>query len=122
MNKSILLAVLLLSTLVTGSGLTAAVSQQDVMGAVLTEEENVILKECRVICLADARALMLLGKLFMDSLREDFPYSKDRSPQDVTYDSAVHRLAAVLDRVEHELPRLANRDVPTCRSLISCRT
>jgi hypothetical protein len=33
--------------------------------------------------LADARALMLLGKLFMDSLREDFPYSKDRSPQDV---------------------------------------
>lgn len=33
--------------------------------------------------LADARALMLLGKLFMDSLREDFPYSKDRNPKDV---------------------------------------
>jgi len=33
--------------------------------------------------LADPRALMLLGKLFMDSLRDDFPYAKDRDPRDV---------------------------------------
>lgn len=33
--------------------------------------------------LGDARALMLLGKLFMDSLRDDFPYSKDRDPREV---------------------------------------
>lgn len=33
--------------------------------------------------LADTRALMLLGMLFMDSLREEFPYSKQRSPVDV---------------------------------------
>jgi hypothetical protein len=33
--------------------------------------------------LADRRALMLLGMLFMDSLREDFPYAKDRHPSDV---------------------------------------
>ena len=57
MNKSILLAVLLLSTSVMGSGLAAAASPQDVMGAVVTEDEDVILKECRVVCLADARAL-----------------------------------------------------------------
>jgi len=33
--------------------------------------------------LADARALMLLGKLFMDSLRDDFPYAKERDPREV---------------------------------------
>jgi len=33
--------------------------------------------------LADPRSLMLLGKLFMDSLRDDFPYCKDRDPREV---------------------------------------
>lgn len=33
--------------------------------------------------LADPMSLMLLGKLFMDSLRDDFPYAVDRSPRDV---------------------------------------
>jgi len=33
--------------------------------------------------LADTRSLMLLGTLFMDSLREEFPYSKERHPSEV---------------------------------------
>jgi hypothetical protein len=33
--------------------------------------------------LADPRSILLLGKLFMDSLRDDFPYSKDRKAADV---------------------------------------
>ena len=33
--------------------------------------------------LADARSLILLGKLFMDSLRDDFPYKKDRHASEV---------------------------------------
>lgn len=33
--------------------------------------------------LADSRSLLLLGKLFMDSLREEFPYDKRRSAQEV---------------------------------------
>jgi hypothetical protein len=33
--------------------------------------------------LADTRALMLLGKLFMDSLRDEFPYAKERDPREV---------------------------------------
>ena len=33
--------------------------------------------------LADARALILLGTLFMDSLRDDFPYAKERHPSEV---------------------------------------
>jgi len=33
--------------------------------------------------LADPRSLMLLGKLFMDSLRDEFPYCKDRDPREV---------------------------------------
>ena len=33
--------------------------------------------------LADARSRLLLGKLFMDSLRDEFPYREDRSTADV---------------------------------------
>lgn len=33
--------------------------------------------------LADARSLILLGRLFMDSLRDDFDYKRDRPAQDV---------------------------------------
>ena len=33
--------------------------------------------------LANTRSLMLLGMLFMDSLREDFPYAKERHPSEV---------------------------------------
>lgn len=33
--------------------------------------------------LADPRSLILLGKLFMDSLRDDFAYSRERSAQEV---------------------------------------
>jgi len=33
--------------------------------------------------LADARSLILLGKLFMDSLRDEFPYKRERSAQEV---------------------------------------
>jgi len=33
--------------------------------------------------LADERSIRLLGKLFMDSLRDNFPYAKDRSIADV---------------------------------------
>jgi len=33
--------------------------------------------------LADARSVILLGKLFMDSLREEFPYKKERSAREV---------------------------------------
>lgn len=33
--------------------------------------------------LADQRSLLLLGKLFMDSLREEFPYKKDRHASEV---------------------------------------
>ncbi len=33
--------------------------------------------------LADRRNLMLLGEMLMDSLREEFPYSRQRPPQDV---------------------------------------
>lgn len=50
--------------------------------------------------LADKRSLMLLGKLFMDSLRDDFPYAVERHPQDVdeflygTEDGDYHGLDA----------------------------
>lgn len=33
--------------------------------------------------LADARSLVLLGRLFMDSLRDEFDYKRDRSAKDV---------------------------------------
>jgi hypothetical protein len=33
--------------------------------------------------LADSRSIILLGRMFMDSLRDDFEYKKDRSPADV---------------------------------------
>lgn len=33
--------------------------------------------------LADARSVILLGKLFMDSLRDEFPYKKERSAREV---------------------------------------
>jgi hypothetical protein len=33
--------------------------------------------------LADERSIVLLGRLFMDSLRDDFPYTKDRHAREV---------------------------------------
>lgn len=33
--------------------------------------------------LADARSIVLLGKLFMDSLRDEFPYKRDRGAKEV---------------------------------------
>lgn len=33
--------------------------------------------------LADSRSMLLLGKLFMDSLRDEFPYDKNRHPSEV---------------------------------------
>lgn len=33
--------------------------------------------------LADARSLILMGKLFMDSLRDEFPYKRERSVQEI---------------------------------------